>query len=44
MWVYKDGMESTGVGVSMKVERRIPMGDDVMVILMVSSISIGISY
>ena len=33
-------MEVTGVGVSMKVEWRIPMGDGVMVILIVSSISI----
>lgn len=40
MWVYRAGMEVTGVGVSMKVERRMPMGDGVMVILMVSSMSI----
>lgn len=33
-------MEATGVGVSIKVERRIPIGDEVMVILMVSSISV----
>lgn len=32
-------MEVTGVGGSIKVERRIPIGEGVMVILMVSSIS-----
>lgn len=33
-------MEVIGVGVSTKVERRIPIGEGVMVILMVSSMSI----
>lgn len=32
-------MEAIGVGSDTKVERRIPIGDGVMVILMVSSIS-----
>lgn len=43
MWAYNGGMEVTGVGVSINVERRMPMGDGVMVILMVSSISIIMS-
>lgn len=39
MCAYRGGMEATGVGGSIKVERRIPMGDGVIVILMVSSMS-----
>ena len=38
-WAYNSGMPGTGVGESTKVERRIPMGSLVWVILIVSSMS-----
>lgn len=37
--LYRAGMEGIGVGFETKVERRMPIGEGVMVILMESSMS-----